>query len=114
MTTYAELIAQRDELARQQRALDELIAGEVKEQRAGAIQQAKALMADFGITVADLADGKPGRNAKAAADGHRSTVAAKYRDPVTGATWSGRGLKPRWLSAALAGGKALADFAIQA
>jgi DNA-binding protein H-NS len=24
-------------------------------------------------------------------------VAPKYRDPVTGATWSGRGMMPRWM-----------------
>lgn len=35
---------------------------------------------------------------------------AKYRDPASGQTWSGRGLKPKWLSVALASGKTLADF----
>lgn len=35
----------------------------------------------------------------------------KYQDEA-GNTWSGRGLKPRWLSAALAAGKKLEDFAI--
>lgn len=34
----------------------------------------------------------------------------RYRDPVSGATWTGRGLQPAWLKAALANGKALADF----
>jgi len=38
----------------------------------------------------------------------------KYRDPATGQTWSGRGLQPKWIKAALANGKALADFALQA
>ena len=39
-------------------------------------------------------------------------VAAKYRDPSTGQTWTGRGLKPKWLQAALTTGKSLEDFAI--
>ena len=39
-------------------------------------------------------------------------VAAKYRDPETGQTWTGRGLKPKWLAAALDAGKQLADFAV--
>ncbi|NML87423.1 H-NS family nucleoid-associated regulatory protein [Polaromonas sp.] len=26
-----------------------------------------------------------------------SKVAAKYRDPITGKEWSGRGLPPKWL-----------------
>jgi hypothetical protein len=40
-------------------------------------------------------------------------VAAKYRNPDNPAkTWAGRGLKPRWLTAAVKGGKKLEDFAI--
>jgi DNA-binding protein H-NS len=35
----------------------------------------------------------------------------KYRDR-TGNTWAGRGAKPRWLVAALKGGKKLDDFLI--
>ena len=37
-------------------------------------------------------------------------VAAKYRDPKTGQTWSGRGLKPKWLVAALEAGWSLFEF----
>lgn len=38
----------------------------------------------------------------------------KYRDPATGSTWSGRGLQPAWLKAAMAGGATLASFAVGA
>jgi DNA-binding protein H-NS len=42
-------------------------------------------------------------------------VAPKYRNPANPSeTWAGRGLKPRWLTAALKGGKKLEDFAIAA
>lgn len=42
-----------------------------------------------------------------------SKVAPKYRNPVNRSeTWTGRGRQPRWLAAALKGGKKLADFAI--
>ena len=34
----------------------------------------------------------------------------KYRDPVTGNTWTGRGKKPRWLTDQLDAGKSLDDF----
>ncbi len=34
----------------------------------------------------------------------------RYRNPATGETWSGRGLQPKWLKAALEDGKTLADF----
>lgn len=40
--------------------------------------------------------------------------AVKYRNASTGETWSGRGLQPKWLKAALAGGAALADFEVRA
>jgi DNA-binding protein H-NS len=42
-------------------------------------------------------------------------VAAKYRNPENSSeTWAGRGLKPRWLTAALKGGGKVEDFAIAA
>ena len=38
-------------------------------------------------------------------------VPAKYRSP-SGETWAGRGARPRWLVAAIKGGKKLDDFLI--
>jgi ParB/RepB/Spo0J family partition protein len=40
--------------------------------------------------------------------------AIRYRQPLTGETWSGRGQTPAWLRAALEQGKALADFDLAA
>jgi DNA-binding protein H-NS len=57
-----------------------------------------------------------GRGAKAHRSGRgaaRGAVAPKYRNPENSAeTWAGRGLKPRWLAAAIKSGKKLEDFAI--
>jgi DNA-binding protein H-NS len=45
--------------------------------------------------------------------GARGAVAPKYRNPENPTeTWAGRGLKPRWLTAAIKGGKKLDDFLI--
>jgi DNA-binding protein H-NS len=41
-------------------------------------------------------------------------VAPKYRDPASGKTWTGRGLKPKWVTEALESGKTLDDLAIKA
>lgn len=41
-------------------------------------------------------------------------VAAKYRDEVTGQTWSGRGMKPNWLRAAIVAGATQDQFLIKA
>lgn len=48
------------------------------------------------------------------ANGHRKGAAVKYRNPENrNETWAGRGSRPRWLVAALKGGKKkLADFAV--
>jgi DNA-binding protein H-NS len=47
--------------------------------------------------------------------GVRGAVAPKYRNPENPAeTWAGRGLKPRWLAAALKSGGKLEDFVIGA
>jgi DNA-binding protein H-NS len=43
----------------------------------------------------------------------RAKVAPKYRNPENPSeTWTGRGLRPRWLAAALKSGKKLTDFQI--
>jgi H-NS histone family len=34
----------------------------------------------------------------------------KYRDPATGSSWTGKGLKPAWLREALNAGRTLAEF----
>jgi DNA-binding protein H-NS len=41
----------------------------------------------------------------------RMKVPPKYRGPL-GETWAGRGARPRWLVAAIKGGKKLDDFLI--
>jgi DNA-binding protein H-NS len=45
--------------------------------------------------------------------GARGKVAPKYRNPEKPSeTWAGRGLKPRWLTAAIKNGKKIEDFRI--
>jgi DNA-binding protein H-NS len=56
-----------------------------------------------------------GAGTKRAYGGTRGPVAAKYRNPEDPAeTWAGRGLKPRWLQAAIKAGGKLEDFSIHA
>jgi DNA-binding protein H-NS len=95
-----ELIAQREALERQ-------IEQTLKQDRGEAIEKVRALMAEYGLTVADL-----GKNASKSGASKGNKVAAKYRNAATGDTWSGRGLQPKWLKAALAAGKKIGDFAV--
>ena len=56
-----------------------------------------------------------GSRLKGSRGGVRGAVPPKYRNPANPAeTWAGRGLKPRWLAAALKTGKKLEDFTIAA
>jgi DNA-binding protein H-NS len=53
------------------------------------------------------------RGRPAGRGGPKGAVAPKYRNPNNPAeTWAGRGLTPRWLVAAMKGGKKVEDFAI--
>jgi len=40
-------------------------------------------------------------------------VAAKYRNPATGESWSGRGRAPRWLAEEMAKGRSKDEFLIK-
>lgn len=102
MPTLSELLAQKA-------ALEKQIAETQREERAAAIAQVKALMAQYGLTLADIGAGGRAGTPRA---GGGAKVPPKYRDPATGATWSGRGLQPKWLREALAAGRSLADFAL--
>jgi DNA-binding protein H-NS len=56
-----------------------------------------------------------GARVKGVRGGPRGAVAPKYRNPENPAeTWAGRGLRPRWLAAALKSGKKIEDFSIEA
>ena len=96
------------ELLAQRAALEKQIADAQREQRSEAIAQVKALMSEYGLTLADIGT----RAASAPARRSSGKVAAKYRNAATGETWSGRGLQPNWLKAALASGRTLSDFAV--
>jgi len=83
MASYQEILSQIEELKQK--------AQEARRQElAGAIAEIKRLMAEFGITVEDLG-GKAGKTKT------RGAAAAKYRDPSSGKTWSGRGRRPGWV-----------------
>jgi len=58
-----------------------------------AISQVKALMAEYGISAADL-----GLSGKKKTTRTRPALAAKYRNSETGETWSGRGKAPKWMN----------------
>ena len=101
-------MAKLQELLARKEALEREIEQTRKQERADAIAQVRALMVEHGLTLADL-------SLKAAAKASSATgvkVAPKFRDKASGQTWSGRGLQPNWLKAALAAGASLDDFRV--
>lgn len=101
MATLQDLLAQRADIEKR-------IAEAQREERATAIAKVRTLMAEFGLTAADIA----GKGAPPRAKASGGKVAPKYRNAATGETWTGRGLQPKWLKAALASGRSLDDFAL--
>lgn len=98
MATYKELKAQAEALLQQAEAarLAEI---------AAVVAEIRAKMKECGITLADLKSG-----AKKTRPG--AAVAAKYRNPASGKTWSGRGRAPKWLADEVARGRSRDDFLI--
>ncbi len=108
MSSYQDLLAQKAALAKQTADLDKQLQEARKAERAGVITQIKNLLAEHDLTVADLGL----KAGKGAAGGVKGKVAPKYRNKDTGETWTGRGLQPKWVQAAIATGKKLEDFTI--
>lgn len=104
MASLQELLDQKAELERQ-------IETTRRNERADAIAKVRALMSEHGLSMADLsgraASPKPSTGSKSG-----GKVAAKYRNTATGDSWSGRGLQPKWLKAALAAGRKIEEFAV--
>ncbi|CAD6560565.1 hypothetical protein LMG28727_07180 [Paraburkholderia kirstenboschensis] len=66
------------------------------------IEKIRSLMAEHGLTTADV-DAHVGGNKRGPKPGAKATAkagksVAKYRDPKSGATWSGHGRAPGWIA----------------
>ena len=106
MSEYHEIQAQIAEL---QRRADAIRTSE----RTAAIANIKSLMATFEISAPELSR-ETGESPRLRADKTKTSVqkvAPKYRDGA-GNEWSGRGLQPRWLKAAIANGMSAESFLI--
>lgn len=101
-TTYDELLAERQRIDQQ---LQEMLSKE----STNAIETCKGLIAKFSLAPEDLfggaakgvkkvsATGKPARTSPGDPDHVVRVVPMKFKDPVSGALWSGRGKTPLWI-----------------
>jgi len=99
-------MASLQDLLDRKAALEKEIESTRRQQKADAISKVRALMSEYGLTAADLS----AKSTAKSKGGKGSKVAVKYRNKATGDTWSGRGLQPKWLKAALAAGRKIEDF----
>ncbi len=98
------------------RQLDEIVAAAARrktelagETLASVRAKIEKILRDEGLTLDAVFGNRKTGGRKAT----RAKVAPKYRNPKDSAqTWSGRGLKPRWVADALKSGKTLANLAI--
>ena len=102
MSTYRELLTQRDELEQQINEARQIEVG-------AAITQVKRLIADYGLTASDCGFRLGGDVAPFGKV--RTPVAVKYRGPE-GQTWSGRGRAPNWLVALESQGRHKDEFLV--
>lgn len=110
MSTYQELLAQQTALAKQAADLDKRLQEARRAEQSGVIAEIKRLMVEHGLSIEDLGGNASAPKGKRTNAGQ--VVAPKYRDPATGKTWTGRGLKPKWVAEILATGKSLDDLRI--
>ncbi len=86
-STYKDLTAQIEKLTKQ---AEQVRAKETET----IIAQIHQVMGEYGIMAADLGlKGAAGRVRRKTA-----AVSPKFRDPETGATWTGRGRAPAWIA----------------
>jgi DNA-binding protein H-NS len=97
VATYKQLQEQLAKLTQQAEAAR---AAEVQ----SVIDDIRAKVAEYGLTEKDIF----GRKRAGQHKSKTSTLTAKYRDPKTGAEWSGRGREPGWIK-----GKRRERFLIQ-
>ena len=87
MASYKQLTAQLNKLHQE-------VAAAREKEVAQAIADIKQKIAEYDVTAEELGFTSPRKQARKGA----STSVARYRNPKTGETWSGRGRSPGWIA----------------
>lgn len=85
MSSYKELLKQRE-------ALELQISSARRDEVTNAISQVRALIDEYSLTQQEVFSTTRARSATSG-----TKVAAKYIDPISGQTWTGRGKAPKWI-----------------
>jgi DNA-binding protein H-NS len=111
MTTLEKV---QEKLAKLQAQAEALVA----KQSSGVIAKIRDIMEKHGLTMTDIeahigSSKKRGRKPGAKVAAKSSASAAKYRDPKSGATWTGHGRAPAWIANAKDRSKFAIDGALE-
>jgi DNA-binding protein H-NS len=107
MSILQDLLAQRA-------AIEAKIMAVQLEGRTKGIAQIRELMSENGLTMSDITGRSPGA-ANAPADREarvKKPAPIKYRNAATGESWTGRGLKPKWMTVVIADGATADEFKV--
>jgi DNA-binding protein H-NS len=114
-SSYSDLQSQIAKLQAKAEEIRKSEVGQVIAQIRAAIEHYRLTAADLGFSRSGVPTAAPvvGKRAakKAVKKAKKFVVPVRYRDDK-GNTWTGRGNKPRWLTAALAEGKKQDDFRV--
>ncbi len=99
--SHQELIALQVKIERQLKVTEQIV-------RRDALKAVRETAKNLGFSLEDLVHDEPIFSGK-----QKQPVAAKYQNPETQETWTGRGRKPNWVASALANGQDLSAFLIQ-
>jgi DNA-binding protein H-NS len=88
VATYLELKAQAEKI------LEQAEAARLAELEA-VLEEVRARVAEYGLTPEQVFGRR--RTARSGKSAKTASPTAKYQDPKTGTTWSGRGREPSWI-----------------
>jgi len=100
-----------DQLIELKSRIEKMIEARIKREREALLRKLDAIRGYEAMTAKSV-NGAPHVNGGNGKKKRRAKPAPKYRDPITGATWTGRGMHPRWMRAAIQAGKSPDDFLI--
>ena len=101
-TTYISTMTYRSpqvaELMAQRESLDNQLADVREKEQRRVLFEIVQKMREYGISLHELLGRKPEAPRATSGTGTKTeSTTIKYRDPVSGATWSGRGRAPWWI-----------------
>lgn len=100
-----------DQLKAHRREVDKRIENYLEVKKREIIRAAQEAARELNLSLSDVFGSSMG-SSESSQSKVKKPVAPKYRDPASGATWSGRGRCPAWLADAEKAGRKREDFLI--